>query len=36
MNEKLSIAVISNSPAASAGQLAAEIAREAFGIKGPG
>jgi D-alanyl-D-alanine carboxypeptidase len=30
-NEKLSIAVLSNSPAASAGQLAAEIAREAFG-----
>lgn len=28
--EKLSIAVISNSPAASAGQVAAEIAREAF------
>jgi D-alanyl-D-alanine carboxypeptidase len=29
-NEKLSIAVISNSPAVSAGQLAAEIARAAF------
>jgi CubicO group peptidase (beta-lactamase class C family) len=35
-NEKLSIAVLSNSPAASAGLLAAEIAREAFGIKAPG
>ncbi len=29
-NEKLSIAVLSNSPAASAGQIAADIAREAF------
>ncbi len=32
-NEKLSIAVLSNSPAASAGQLAAEIALEAFEIE---
>jgi D-alanyl-D-alanine carboxypeptidase len=30
-NEKLSIAVLSNSPAVSAGRLAAEIAREAWG-----
>ncbi len=33
--EELSIAVISNSPAASAGRLAAEISREAFGVKLP-
>jgi CubicO group peptidase (beta-lactamase class C family) len=33
--EKLSIAVISNSPAASAGQIAAEIARAAFTVKSP-
>jgi CubicO group peptidase (beta-lactamase class C family) len=32
-NEKLSIAVLSNSPAASAGLLAAQIAREAFATK---
>lgn len=32
-NEQLTIAVISNSPAASAGLLAAEIAREAFGVQ---
>ena len=35
-HEKLSIAVSSNSPAASAGQLAAEIALEAFRINAPG
>ena len=35
-SEKLTIAVLSNSPAASAGELAAEIAREAFGTKAPG
>lgn len=34
-NEKLTIAVISNSPAASAGLLAAEIALESFGTKEP-
>jgi CubicO group peptidase (beta-lactamase class C family) len=34
-DEKLSIAVLSNSPAASAGQLAAEIAREDFRLEAP-